>query len=156
MMTYWRHAVVTSVGALLALGCGGDSGPEKLTAADINGAWDFDITRKPNTPGSFCTSGGRIVATFDFHEGEEVGNTVSDWSNDPDEPGRWTLIGNINYITGETELRFWTRVLDTGWMLLGQIRSDLTFEGVLADPIPGFKAYFFAGCQYDVTGRKRG
>lgn len=145
-----RIAIVLLLGAV---GCGDSSGPGKLTDAKVNGAWEFTLTK--TTSCSALAINGDFYATLDFQGDVEIGNTVSKWTNTKTVPDRYNLIGNIQYNTGETELRFWQVVLNTGVLVEGTTRADGTFTGTGTDPIPGYRPFLSSpSCIYSVVGRK--
>lgn len=133
-----------------------DSGPERLTADRVNGAWEFTLVKTAQC--AAIALDGTFYASVDFAGDAEVGNTVSKWTNSRSVPDRFNLIGNIRYSSGDTELRFWQVVLSTGFIVEGTMRADGTFTGTADDPIPGYKPYLTfsgsGGCRYTVTGRR--
>ena len=134
--------------------CGRDSsGPAGLTSTAVNGSWEFTLTRTASC--SPLALQGTFYATLDFYDSKDVSNTVSKWSNSKSVPDRFNLIGNTNFKTGTTELRFWQVILDTGFIMNGTLASGGTFSGTATDPIPGYKPYLSSpSCSYTVSGRK--
>lgn len=162
----WRHCILAVGWALVGgtiLGCGGEStGPGNRSLADVNGSWDFTLMRTSTACGLAVASPATLFAKLAFSgDANDVANTVSKWTNDRTAPDRFDLIGNFSGGTGgQVELRFWTRVLGSGFLVTGAFGgsgSSMTFSGTATDPIPGYQPYLSTSpCQYSVSGRKTG
>lgn len=143
--------------ALLALfaACGGSESnePEPFTPATINGSWDFQFTRAAS-----CTP--PMTSTFPvalaFRADGTTGDLGSRWSNELSAPGRWPLIGQVDFATGVFDAKLWTNPQQTGIGLTGTFTRNGTFSGQARDPAPGFRPVYTLGvCEYNVTGARR-
>lgn len=139
----------------VALGsCGGEStGPRGLSRSDVNGLWVFTLVA--NTGCGFSTHSADFVASIYFSRSADgsAGYTASRWSNDPRQPGRYDLSGNIDWGSGQATLKFWRELGDLEFQAVGTFDANGIFEGTAADPIPGNQPDTSVdGCSYDVRG----
>lgn len=139
---------------LTVAGCGGDStGPGHVGPSSVNGQRSFTLVAKTHC--DFAIYSGDVVASIDFQGNDEVGNTVSGWSNDPADPDRYNLFGSVQWGSGDATLKFWREVLEIGFEVDGHFKSDGTFEGTATDPAPGAQPYMsIDGCSYNVRGHR--
>lgn len=142
----------------VALGsCGGDStGPLGLSRSDVNGLWVFTVTANTDC-GLIAIDAADVVASIYFSRSadDSTGNTASKWSDDPRQPGRYDLSGDIDWGSGQATLKFWREVGDVGFQAVGTFDANGIFEGTAADPIPGYQPYMSVdGCSYDVRGHR--
>lgn len=146
------NRLLHAAAAVLLLGC---SDPFALSSADINGTWDFTATRNSNPSGLDCPQSAALIVEFEFDGTDDTANTYSRWSDDPANPTKYSVSGNIKFQYSRAELLFWTRVGGAGFTIIGNFAEDLTFAGILSDPIAGMDGYVFQGCGYSVAGQKR-
>lgn len=128
--TAWITVLILAVA-----GCSGDSsGPDGLTAQDLEGTWAFVLDDEDNP----CDPNFNDPYTHYLFPPADLGdatsgpvNIVGVWARSIDRPFEWPATGNINLSTQQVEIHFWWTApgADPQIELTGTLKAGPGIEG---------------------------